>query len=63
MTAWVISGLPIALVALLFILNREYIMTLFEPGNIGCGIPLMLLAAAMIVAGFFSVQKIVDIDI
>lgn len=63
MTAWVISGLPIALVALLFLLNREYIMTLFEPGNIGCGIPLMLLAAAMIVAGFFSVQKIVDIDI
>ena len=63
MTAWVISGLPIALVALLFLLNREYLMTLFEPGNIACGIPLMLLAAGMIVAGFFSVQKIVDIDI
>jgi tight adherence protein B len=62
-TAWVISALPVVLVLLLFVLNRDYIMTLFNPETRGCGIPIMMLAGIMIVAGFFAVQKIVDIDI
>jgi tight adherence protein B len=62
-TAWVIAALPIILVALLFLLNREYIMTLFEPNNRMCGIPMMILAGMMILSGFFAVQKIVAIDI
>ena len=62
-TAWVIAALPIVLVLLLFVLNREYIMTLFIPENRSCGIPLMILAAIMIVSGFIAVQKIVKIDI
>jgi tight adherence protein B len=62
-TAWVIAALPIILVVLLFLLNREYIMTLFEPNNRMCGIPMMILAGIMILSGFISVQKIVAIDI
>jgi len=62
-TAWVIAALPIVLVLLLFVLNREYIMTLFIPENRSCGIPLMILAGLMIVTGFIAVQKIVQIDI
>ena len=62
-TAWVIAALPIVLIALLFVLNREYIQTLFTPENRSCGIPMMILVAVMIVSGFLAVQKIVQIDI
>lgn len=62
-TAWVIAALPIILVLLLFVLNREYIMTLFTPENRMCGIPMIILAAILIVTGFIAVQKIVAIDI
>lgn len=62
-TAWVISALPIALVVLLFLVNRPYIMQFFNPETRTCGIPLISLAGLMIVTGFLITQKIVDIDI
>ncbi|MCJ7568621.1 MAG: type II secretion system F family protein [Anaerolineales bacterium] len=62
-TAWVISAMPVILTALLFLINREYIMQFFNPETRSCGIPLMILAGIMIVSGFIATQKIVDIDI
>jgi tight adherence protein B len=62
-TAWVISAMPIALVALLFLINRDYIMQFFNPETRNCGIPIIVLAAVMIITGFIATQKIVDIDI
>jgi len=62
-TAWVISALPIALVGLLFLVNRPYIMQFFNPETRTCGIPMVTLAGLMIVSGFVITQKIVDIDI
>lgn len=62
-TAWVISAMPIALVALLFLINRSYIMQFFNPETRNCGIPIIVLAAVMIITGFIATQKIVDIDI
>ncbi len=62
-TAWVISALPIVLVVLLFVLNKDYIMQFFNPETRNCGIPIMVLAAIMITSGFIITQKIVDIDI
>ena len=62
-TAWVISLLPVVLVLLLFLLNREYIMQFFNPETRGCGIPLVALAAIMVLSGFWAAQKIVAIDI
>jgi tight adherence protein B len=62
-TAWVISALPIALVALLFLVNRPYVMQFFNPETRTCGIPMVTLAGLMIVSGFLITQKIVDIDI
>jgi tight adherence protein B len=62
-TAWVIAALPIVLVLLLFTLNREYVMTLFNPETRNCGIPLLTLAGIMVISGFIAVQKIVAIDI
>ncbi len=62
-TAWVIAALPIVLVLLLFLLNREYIMQFFNPETRSCGIPILSLAGIMVVTGFIATQKIVAIDI
>jgi tight adherence protein B len=62
-TAWVISLLPVILLLLLFLLNREYFMQFFNPETRGCGIPMLMIAGIMVVAGFAIVQKIVKIDI
>jgi len=62
-TAWVISALPIALIVLLFVVNRPYVMQFFNPETRSCGIPLVVLAALMVISGFAITQKIVDIDI
>ncbi len=62
-TAWVISAMPVALTALLFLINRDYIMQFFNPETRSCGIPLITLAAVMVISGFIATQKIVDIDI
>ena len=66
-TAWVISLLPIGLALLLFVLNRDYMMTIFGPPIIFglpiCGIVMITTALVMIASGFAIVQKIVDIEI
>ena len=62
-TAWVIAALPIVLVLLLFLLNREYVMQFFNPETRSCGIPILALAGIMVVSGFIATQKIVAIDI
>jgi tight adherence protein B len=62
-TAWVISALPVLLVLLLFLLNREYVMQFFNPETRSCGIPILVVAGIMVISGFFATQKIVDIDI
>jgi tight adherence protein B len=62
-TAWVIAALPIVLVLLLFLLNREYVMQFFNPETRSCGIPILVLAGIMVVSGFIATQKIVAIDI
>lgn len=62
-TAWVISLLPLTLVLVLFLVNRPYVMQFFNPETRACGIPLLCLAAGMVISGFAITQKIVKIDI
>ena len=62
-TAWVISAMPIALVLLLYLVNRPYIMQFFNPETARCGIPMLILASLMIASGFYITQKLVAIDI
>jgi Flp pilus assembly protein TadB len=59
----VISLLPVALVGILFLVNRQYVMQFFNPATRSCGIPMLVIAGLMIIAGFYSAQKIVAIDI
>jgi tight adherence protein B len=62
-TAWVISLLPVALVGILFLANRQYIMQFFNPETRTCGIPMIILASIMVLSGFYSVRKMAQIDI
>ena len=62
-TAWVISALPIGLMLILFIVNRDYMMMFFNPETRNCGIPMLCLGGAMIGSGFYIVQRMVKIDI
>ena len=55
--------MPIALVLLLYLVNRPYIMQFFNPETRTCGIPLLVMAGLMISSGFYITQKIVSIDI
>lgn len=62
-TAWVISLLPVILMGILFLVNRPYLMQFFNPETRACGIPMLSVAALMVIAGFYITQKMVDIDI
>lgn len=62
-TAWVISLLPIILMAILFLVNRPYLMQFFNPETRACGIPMLVVAGLMVATGFYVTQKMVDIDI
>jgi tight adherence protein B len=62
-TAWVIAMMPIALILLLFLINRPYVMQFFNPATRNCGIPMVITAAIMVASGFYITQKIVTIDI
>jgi hypothetical protein len=38
-------------------------MQFFNPDTRGCGIPMVLLAAIMVISGFYTVRKMAQIDI
>lgn len=60
MSGYVISFLPIGLMLILFLINRQYIGAMFkEP----CGWVMLGFMAITMSAGFFSIQKIVHVDV
>jgi tight adherence protein B len=63
MTGYVISLLPIGLALFLFLVNRAYMMQMFESRNLLCGIIMIVTALLMIGSGFAIVMKIVDIEV
>jgi tight adherence protein B len=60
-TGYIISGLPVFLLAFLMMVNREYVGRFFT--NRLCGWPMLGCGAGMIALGAASIQKIVDIEI
>ncbi len=62
-TAWVISAMPIALMGILFVVNRDYMMTFFNPETRACGIPMLICGGSLVGSGFYIVQRMVKIDI
>jgi tight adherence protein B len=60
MSGYVISFLPIGLMLILFLINRQYIGAMFkEP----CGWAMLAFMAITMSLGFFSIQKIVHVDV
>lgn len=65
-TGWAITGMPFALMALLWVVNRPYIMEFFSDVNnkpVPCGYFMLILALIMIAIGGAIIKKIVSIEI
>ncbi len=65
-TGWAITGMPFALMALLWVVNRPYIMEFFSDTNnkpVPCGLFMLVLALIMIAIGGAIIKKIVSIEI
>lgn len=60
MTGYVISGLPIALALILTAMNKEYMGRMF---TMVCGWIMLGVSVVLIVAGFFAMMKIVQIEV
>jgi tight adherence protein B len=60
MTGWLITGLPVAMVVLLLLINRDYMSQIFQPGpqRIVAGI-----GAVMIVVGNLVTRRILRINV
>jgi len=58
-----LSILPIIVILILYILNKEYMMTYTQPESGICGYIALGVAAILIVSGYFSMKKLGDIEI
>ena len=58
-----LSVLPIFVIGILYVLNREYMMTYFQPENVPCGYIALGLAGLLIIMGYFSMSKLGEIEV
>ena len=58
-----LSMLPVFVVGILYLINREYIMEFFSPNAGICGYIALGLAAGLIIAGYFAMNKLGDIEV
>jgi tight adherence protein B len=58
-----LAMMPIFIALTLWFLNRPYMMLFFDPDSRMIGIPLLAIGAIMIIAGYFVMTKIADIEV
>ncbi len=58
-----LSMLPLFVIGILYLLNREYIMEFFQPESGICGIIALVVAGLMIIGGYFAMNKLGDIEV
>ncbi|MBW6473047.1 MAG: type II secretion system F family protein [Anaerolineaceae bacterium] len=58
-----LSMLPLFVIGILYLLNREYVMEFFQPESGICGIIALVVAGLMIIAGYFAMNKLGDIEV
>lgn len=58
-----LSMMPLFVMGILYLLNREYMMEFFDPESGICGYIALGLASILIVAGYFAMNKIGDIEV
>jgi tight adherence protein B len=58
-----LSFMPVFVIFILYLLNREYMMEFFNPDNGVCGYIALGLSAFLIVLGYFAMNKIGQIEV
>lgn len=58
-----LSLLPVILIVAMYFFNRDYMMHYFDEGTRMLGIPALIIAAFMIITGYFIMNKIASIEV
>jgi tight adherence protein B len=58
-----LAMMPIIVMGILYLLNREYMMEFFKPENFPCGYIALAIGAGLIISGYFVMNKLGDIEI
>lgn len=58
-----LAMMPIFVIVILYLLNREYMMTFFQPENVPCGYIALGFSFILIVSGYFAMNKLADIEV
>lgn len=58
-----LSIMPVAVILILYFLNREYMMEFFKPESGICGYIALGVAALLIISGYFTMQKLSQIEV
>jgi len=58
-----LSLLPVIVMGILYVMNRDYMMEFFLPANVPCGYIALGLAISLILGGYFAMNKLADIEI
>ncbi len=59
----ILALMPVALMLVLWFLNRSYVMEFFSKENITCGLVALGIAGFLITVGYFSMTKIANIEV
>jgi tight adherence protein B len=58
-----LSLMPVAVILVLYFINRDYMMEFFKPDAGVCGFIALGLAALLIISGYFTMQKLSKIEV
>ncbi len=58
-----LAMMPVFVIAVLYLLNRPYIMEFFNPENLPCGYIALGVAVLLITMGYFAMNKLGDIEV
>jgi tight adherence protein B len=63
MSGRVLAIMPLAVIILMYFLNRTYMMRFFNPATRVYGIPALIIGGILILIGYFTMQKIASIEV
>jgi len=58
-----LSLLPLIIIGILYLLNREYMMEFFKAENVPCGYISLAIGALLIISGYFAMNKLGEIEV
>lgn len=58
-----LSLMPLAVIGIIYLMNKEYIMEFFKPESFPCGWIALAIGGLMIIAGYFVMNKIGQVEV